>query len=55
MRDAFQILEEANTETATRGSYLLIALVAIVVAVFAISAKTGFERQARAYEIAGRV
>lgn len=55
MRDAFQILAEANTKTATQGSYLLIALAVFVFAVFAISAKTGFERQARAYEIAGRV
>lgn len=55
MRDVFDILEEANTKTATHGSYLLIGLAIAVGIVFAISAKTGFERQARAYETAGRV
>lgn len=33
----------------------VIALAAVGITVFAISAKTGFDRQARAYEIAGRV
>lgn len=55
MRDVSDILEEANTEAATRGSYLVIALAVVVGIVFAFSAKTGFDRQARAYEISGRV
>lgn len=54
-RPVIAILAEANTKTATHGSYLVIALAVVVGIVFAISAKTGFDRQARAYEIAGRV
>ena len=52
----FAILNEANATTAGPLNYRFIALVALVgIAVFAISAKTGFDRQARAYEISGRV
>lgn len=54
-RPVIEILTEANTKTATRGSYLVIALAVVVGIVFAISAKTGFDRQARAYESSGRV
>ena len=38
------------------GNYWFLAAVAVIgITVFAISAKTGFDRQARAYEISGRV
>lgn len=50
------ILADANTEAAGRTNYWFIALVAFVgITVFTISAKTGFDRQARAYEVSGRV
>lgn len=56
MRDAFEILRAQNNFIAGFGNWLLIGLtVAALLVVFCFSAKTGFERQSRAYEIAGRV
>lgn len=50
------ILADANTKAAGPDNYRFIAVVALIgITVFAFSAKTGFDRQARAYEISGRV
>ena len=53
---AFEIIRDANNKAASQGSWVVIAIsVAVGLLVFAVSAKVGFERQARAYEISGRV
>ena len=52
----FAILNEANTKAAGPDNYWFLAAVAVIgITVFAFSAKTGFDRQAQAYEISGRV
>lgn len=50
------ILTDANTKAAGPDNYWFLAAVAVIgITVFAFSAKTGLDRQARAYEISGRV
>lgn len=53
---AFEIIRDANTDMATRGSWLIAGLfLAGAFVLIGVSAKVGFERQAKAYELAGRV
>ena len=53
---AFEIIRDANNKAASQGPWAIITIsVAVGLLVFAVSAKVGFERQARAYEISGRV
>lgn len=55
-RSAKEIIRDANTDMATRGSWLIAGLfMAGAVFLIGMSAKVGFERQAKAYEMAGRV
>lgn len=54
MRDAKEIIRDANIRFAVGGGWLLVAIFAFLTVV-GLSAKVGFERQAKAYEIARRV
>lgn len=54
MRDAKEIIRDANISFAVGGGWLLVAIFAFLT-VIGMSAKVGFERQAKAYEIARRV
>lgn len=51
---AFEIIRDANNSFAVGGGWLLVAIFAFLT-VIGMSAKVGFERQAKAYEIARRV
>ena len=54
--DAFEIIRDANNDIATRGGWLIAGLfLAGAVFLIGMSAKVGFERQAKAYELARRV
>lgn len=52
---AIEIMKQGNNKTAGRDSYLLIGLAVFVAITLSVSAKTGFDRQAKAYETARRV
>lgn len=52
----FEIIRDANNDMATRGGWLIAGLfLAGAFVLIGLSAKVGFERQAKAYEIARRV